>query len=145
MVPLQFSMRAVKSACRGLAGAAARRAIPKDGSDATPMRVSFLGNNPNPGLMPLWASTPKYEITWEVEEGDTGDFTGRIFWTLLGYKGYFPAVTDYVGDVPQRAHATYFPNEELAKNCASNCADILRQQFASAFHQEGNNAGQGQI
>ena len=141
---LRFNMEPIMDAAKLLSAQAIRAAIPADGSDSKPIRLTYIGPEHEAGTTPLMRLPVKYQITWEVTETADGDWTGKIVWSLLGYGGEFPAVMDYTGLVPPSAHPTFWQDEQAAKNCAATCADILRMQFVELFHQEGTNGEQGQ-
>lgn len=141
---IRYNMQPIRDAARLLSAQAVRAAVPKDGSDARPIRMTYIGGNQEAGIRPLMALPVKYQVTWEVGETPDGDWTGKVVWSLLGHKGEFPAVMDYSGEVPPSAHPTFWQDEQSAKNCAATCADYLRKQFVELFHQEGNSGEQGQ-
>lgn len=145
-IKIRFTMLPILEAAKSLSKTAIKAAVPADGTDAKPIRMSYIGPDNSGGLMPGMQLPVKYSVRWEVQETADGEWTGKVFWSLLGYEGEFPAVVDYRGDVPPTAIPTFCANEAMAKNVAATCADILRKQFVELWHQEGNknNAGQGQ-
>jgi hypothetical protein len=126
---ISYDMRAVHDAVKRIAREQLRRAV-GGGQDSPSIRLTFA-----PGSLPLSIpAEPKFQIKWEIDETpDGGDIVGRVLWTLLGYSGTYPVVTDYVGDVPPTAHPTYFSDQDHAAQVAEDCATRLRDQFSKMF------------
>lgn len=112
------------------------RELVKDGQDRGLPELSYIGDNPNPGLAPIFSGIKRFGIEWTVEKTADGDWIGTVSWQLMGKRGTYPAVTDYMDKpVPSDAEPTFWPDEQHAKNCAATCTDILRKQIAEHFHQ----------
>lgn len=132
---MRYDLTMVRDACKGLSQSIMRAAVPRDGQDAAPPRLSFVGDDPNPGLAPIYAGAAKYKVSYTTEQTPDGDWIGMVHWSLMGKSGTFPAVTDYMDvGVPPSAPPTYWPDETQATNCAATCADVLRKQMVELFH-----------
>ena len=136
MTAITFQLRSVKEACKTLPSRTLKATIPKDGRNARPIRMSYVGADPNPGQRATFGLPTKYKVYAETQKTADGEWIGKIQWSILGKYGFFPAVSDYLDKpVPASATPTFFPTEEQARECAETCADILRTQIASLVHQ----------